>query len=442
MLPMQLTITRDKYPGHARSPWLVVLPARISPTGRRQYRRFQTRAAAATFAAGIRAHVKDHGEKPVATLPARLAADAAAACALLEGSGLSLCDAVRQLLSTLHTQGVASAPYPPSGGAGVRGQGTSAAAAALTLPAILAKVEEAKGHQSVATRRARRGACHTLFRRCPGLEAMPLEQFTPDTIQAALDATWPDSASGWNGGRRQLHALFAYAIKRRLVAMENPCTCLEQKHIKEAEITALHPQDLKKLLAACRPPTPAELAAAPAAPRGAQRRALAMDLTYLRPYVAACAFAGIRPTECTQLRWQDIDLEDAIISVRAGHSKTGGVRHIELHPTLAAWLTASRPPDAEPGALVTPPAALLLNLTALRIRAGLADSWQHDVLRHSYATYYLKARLGEITRLQLNMGHRSAQLLYSRYVNMAGTTRQMAEEWWQILPPTSPGVRG
>ena len=39
-----------------------------------------------------------------------------------------------------------------------------------------------------------------------------------------------------------------------------------------------------------------------------------------------------------------------------------------------------------------------------------------------------------LTRLQLNMGHRSAQLLYSRYVNMAGTTRDMAEKWWQILP--------
>ena len=32
------------------------------------------------------------------------------------------------------------------------------------------------------------------------------------------------------------------------------------------------------------------------------------------------------------------------------------------------------------------------------------------------------------------LSHRSAQLLYSRHVNMAGTTRDMAEKWWQILP--------
>ncbi len=66
-------------------------------------------------------------------------------------------------------------------------------------------------------------------------------------------------------------------------------------------------------------------------------------------------------------------------------------------------------------------------------RPTAKNPWRY-CLRHSYATYYLKARLGEITRLQLNMGHRSAQLLYSRYVNMAGTTRDMAKKWWQTLP--------
>ena len=433
---MQLSITRDKYKGHAKSPWLVVLPARLSATGKRQYRRFATRAAASSYVASIRAQVKQHGEKPVALLPARLAADAAAACQLLEGSGLSLCDAVRQLFAAVHAQGVACAPFIPSGGAGAEiGTAAPAAAASLTLPGILAKVEAAKGHQSIATRRARRGACHTLFSRNPGLSEVPLERFTPEMVQAALDAAWSHSPTAWNGGRRQLHALFAYAIKRRLVRMENPVTCLEQRHVQEAEITALPPGDLQKLFAACRPATAAEIAAAAHITGHAARRAATEDLTYLRPYIAVCAFAGMRPTECTRLRWQDIDFEDAIISVRAPNSKTGGQRHIEMHATLAAWLRACRPADTAPGDLVTPAKNLHANLAALRHRAGFGGGiWQHDCLRHSYATYYLKARHGEITRLQLNMGHRSAQLLYSRYVNMAGTTRDMAEKWWQILP--------
>lgn len=432
---MQLSITKDKYKGHAKSPWLVVLPARLSPTGKRQYRRFATRAAASGYVASIRAQVKQHGEKPVALLPARIAADAAAACQLLEGSGLSLCDAVRQLFATVHAQGVACAPFVPSGGAGAEIGTAAPAAASLTLSGILAKVEAAKGHQSSATRRARRGTCRTLFNRNPGLSEVPLDQFTPEMVQAALDAAWLHNPTSWNGGRRHLHALFSYAIKRRLVRMENPVTCLEPRHVQEAEITALPPGDLQKLFAACRPATAAEIAASTGAAGRAAHRAATADLTYLRPYIAVCAFAGMRPTECTRLRWQDIDFEDAIISVRAANSKTGGQRHIEMHPTLAAWLRACRPPEAAPGDLVTPAQNLYANLAALRHRAGFGGgTWQHDCLRHSYATYYLKARHGEITRLQLNMGHRSAQLLYSRYVNMAGTTRDMAEKWWQILP--------
>lgn len=63
------------------------------------------------------------------------------------------------------------------------------------------------------------------------------------------------------------------------------------------------------------------------------------------------------------------------------------------------------------------------------------------MLRHSYATYYLKNG-GDLNRLQLNMGHRDTHLLYTRYTNMVGVTRAMAAEWWQVLPPwgaTSPG---
>ena len=88
-----------------------------------------------------------------------------------------------------------------------------------------------------------------------------------------------------------------------------------------------------------------------------------------------------------------------------------------------------------PADLVTPAKKLNANLGALRHRAGVGGgTWQHDCLRHSYATYYLKARHGEITRLQPNMGLRFAPLLYFRYVNMADTTRDMSEKWRQILP--------
>jgi len=67
---------------------------------------------------------------------------------------------------------------------------------------------------------------------------------------------------------------------------------------------------------------------------------------------------------------------------------------------------ACRPPHAAPTDPVTPPADLKWKLRCLRRRAGYGPErpWQDDVLRHSYATYYLLAG-GELPRLMLNMGH-------------------------------------
>lgn len=436
---MQLTVTKDTYKGHARSPWLVVVPRRLSPTGKRQYRRFSTKARAQSFAATLTARVRAQGEQPLAAVAAAVAADATAALALLEGTGLSLTDAVRQLLSSPSPTSVAFEPYLSAGGAGAQGvaQGIAgqAAAAPLTVKATCAIIQSAKKHQATSTQRGRHALMAALFRSCQWLADTALHACTPALIQRALDTTWSHSPHSWNAGRRHLHALFAYAIKRRMVNMQNPVTPLELKRIHEAEITALPPDHLRALFAACRPATPAEIAAAAELP-AAERTHSSADLTYLRCYIAICAFAGIRPTECSRLTWADIDLEDGIISVRGRQSKTGGTRHIEMHPTLRAWLAVSRPVNALPSDRVTHPACLSRRLSILRRRAGFGagNPWQSDCLRHSYATYYLKARCGNIHQLQLNMGHRDAQLLYSRYTNMRGTTRAMAESWWQILP--------
>lgn len=429
---MKLSIIKDRYKGHARSPWLVVLPARLSHTGNRLYKRFSSRTAAAEYISAVVKQVKQYGEHPIAMLPAQLAADAIAACKLLEGSGMTLCEAVQKLFSGEHKADSDSASCPIST---PDGSPLKAAVEPLTLPSLLSKVEAKKHHQSAATHRARRGTCHTLFKRNPGIVAKPLQHFTPEVVQAALNTAWPNSPQAWNAGRRQLHALFAYAIKRRLVRMENPVTCIEPQYVQEAEISSLAPQALRKLLAAARPATDAEQRRAKNATSPIERRALSADLTHLRAYIAVCAFAGIRPAECARLRWQDIDFEDAIISVRAANCKTGGQRHIEMHAALQAWLLACRPTNVAASDLVTPPASLAVNLSALRRRAGFGSGiWQQDSLRHSYATYYLKAGCGDLTRLQLNMGHRSVRLLYSRYVNMVGTTRKMAKQWWQIMP--------
>ena len=381
-------------------------------------------------------------------IDAAFAADASEAAAILASTGMTLAQAARQLLAYTAHGSVANAQHVSTGGAGaavVSGCSTASSAGAsapLTLKAIHATSEAAKTHQSLATRRSRTSLLRALFRAAPGLADRPVELITTADVAAALDAAWSHSAHSWNAGRRQLHALFGYAIKRRLVRIENPVTPLEFKRVAESEITALPPDGLRRLLDSCRPPTQAERVAAAALPTREKNLAL-KDTTALQPYLAICAFAGVRPVECTRLTWADIGWEDNVISIRGRNSKTGGTRHIELHPTLRAWLELHAPQD--PSAPIAPADCLQL-LAAVRRRAGFGpDSptpWQHDCLRHSYATYYMKAALGDISRLQLNMGHSGTLLLYTRYMNMRGVTRAAAQNWWQILPTDTPGVAG
>lgn len=422
MVAMLLRVIRDSYRGHARTPWLVVVPSRVSATGRRQYRRFPTRAAAAAFCAGVRRLIRERGEQPISVLPAKLAEDATQAAALLSGTGLSLTEAVQQLLQ--------QEPRPPADSA----PGCLVVEDRLTLRGVYDIISAAKRRQSPATHFTRRSILNILFAATPELPEMPLVQCTPAFIAAALDAAWPHSPASWNSGRRQLHACFQYAIKRRLVRMENPVTPLDFKRVTEGEITALPPEGLRRLLAACRPPSAAELASA-ALRKGGRKRLLQCDASALLPYIAICAFAGIRPTECSKLTWQDVDLEDGVISVRAANSKTGGTRHVELHPTLRAWLLRGMP-AGRCGPVVPPNFSALARIVRRRAGygPGCAEAWQPDCLRHSYATYYLKAKCGSISQLQVNMGHTGTVLLYTRYMNMRGVTRASAEAWWQVLP--------
>lgn len=413
--PVRIAVTKDNYKGHRNSPWLVVVPRALSDSGKRVYRRFARRSEAHAFASAVRAQVRAEGVHPVAVLPSDVAADARAAAELLVGTGLSITAAVRQLLQLMQDTGVACAHARQAGGAGEADRGNPASAsAAPSLREALAIINAAKSHQSVHTTRSRIGSCHTIFTRNPGFGDTPMDALSSADIHHALDTAWADSPSCWNSGRRVLHAMFQYFIKRRVINIENPVTPLEPQHVREREITALPPADLRRLLR-----TASDTAA---------------DLV---PYLAICAFAGVRPLECSRLKWSDLDLEENVLSVRAHNSKTGGTRHIELQPTLRLWLDAYRPADAAPDALITPTRNLIHRLNQLRQAAGWqGKTWQNDCLRHSYATYYLKAKCGTLAQLQLNMGHRDTRLLYTRYTNMRGVTRDMAAEWWSLTPST------
>ena len=421
---MQISVTRDKYKGHAASPWLVVVPRRLSPSGKRLYRRFATKAEAHTFTQILTRQVRAEGERPLAAVPADLAADAAEAAQLLAGSGLTLAQAARAYLAVSKAGAVANVPYHIAGGAGAAGMPATPDAPLPTVGEAYATMCESKAHLSEATQKSRKSTFNRLFRQNPGLADTPLAACTPQLMQSVLEASG-NTPVNWNACHQHLSTLFNWSLRKQLYPGPNPMLPIDRKHYQEKEITALPPADLRALFAACRPATQQERDAGDA-----------YDLTALRAYVAICAFAGVRPTECSRLRWQDVNLEENILSIRATQAKTGGTRHIHLHPTLRAWLVACMPADHTPTALITSPKNLHLRTKLLHIRAGFGPDkpWQQDVLRHSFATYFLKASLGTQDDLRWAMGHTGHRLIATRYMNMAGITRAMATEWWQILP--------
>ena len=93
-------------------------------------------------------------------------------------------------------------------------------------------------------------------------------------------------------------------------------------------------------------------------------------------------------------------------------------RCVTIHPPLARILQKMKRAEHE---RICPPnwRALWADLHKV---AGFA-SWQPDVLRHTFATHHL-ATFRSYAELQLEMGHRSAELLRTRYVAMEGVCRR------------------
>ena len=128
--------------------------------------------------------------------------------------------------------------------------------------------------------------------------------------------------------------------------------------------------------------------------------------------------AGVRPHECERLRWSDIRLDDGMVVIAPQHSKTGGARCVTIHPPLARILQRLQKSDDEH---ICPP-NWRKRWTGLHKAAGFIP-WQPDVLRHTFATHHL-ATFRSYSELQWEMGHRSSELLRTRYVAMEGIYRR------------------
>lgn len=247
----------------------------------------------------------------------------------------------------------------------------------------------------------------------------------------ALDVTrWLQSnewaAKTWNVYRGDVRTVYQWAIATGFATI-NPCEAVQTKKLDDGEIRFLSVDQARALLqraAAVRP--------------GAVRRddkgvwitydLEDMDFRDCVAFVVLGLFCGLRPErELGEMRWADVK-EDVVI-VQGARAKSRARRVVDLPVNARAWLKLC--PSRE-GKILPP--NFRRKWTALREAVGLLGDWPHDGLRHTFATMHL-AHHGDEKRLQLLMGHESAELIYRHYRGI--TTKAEAQRFWELAPVIS-----
>ena len=219
------------------------------------------------------------------------------------------------------------------------------------------------------------------------------------------------SAHTFDKARRLLHCFFAYALQHNWCS-ENPVNRLQVKKKKELTVPVLRLAEINRLLDSVAKPEHRECAAA----------------------VGLMLWGGLRPTEVTRLRWVDVDLEDMVVRVLPRVSKTGGARLVTIQPILLRWLNRLCPLEARSGLVA--PRNWVRRWQFLRRDAELIP-WRADALRHTFASYHLR-HFADIQQLQLEMGHSTAHLLFSRYLNLGFISKADAAAFWGLRRKQKP----
>lgn len=248
------------------------------------------------------------------------------------------------------------------------------------------------------------------------------DEITSEDVLAWLRANqW--AAKTWNVYRGDVRTIFQWAVQEGYLTM-NVVEQVKPKQLEDGEIHFLAVDQAERLLkraAAQRP--------------GAVRRDSSgvwipyephdLDFRDCLAFVVLGLFCGLRPErELGEMTWDDV--RDDVVIVQGQRAKTRARRVVDLPKNARAWLQLC--PCKEGDIL---PANFRRKWSLLRKEAGLLKDWPHDGLRHTFATMWL-AHFGDEKRLQLLMGHESAELIYKHYRGM--TTPTEAARFWQLQP--------
>lgn len=164
-------------------------------------------------------------------------------------------------------------------------------------------------------------------------------------------------------------------------------------------------------------------------------RLLAAASEEILPFIAIAGFAGLRHAEISRLEWQDIDLEEGFIEVRAEKSKTHTRRIVPIKPNLAAWLKpiSKKSGKVIPFANITKQLAKVVQRTRNLGKGIEPVQWKHNALRHTYISARV-AECGDVPRVADEAGN-SPQIIRTNYLKRIRPAQAAA--WFAIMPECS-----
>ena len=239
--------------------------------------------------------------------------------------------------------------------------------------------------------------------RCKGLAKRRVRAITPQECAEYIEQAF-DTPRQRQKARLMLSGVFSTAAKRGWCD-ENPVARVEAPRVVEQPVPILTPQEIEQITTTAESYQGGSCAAA----------------------VGMMLYAGIRPHEEARLTWAQVDLQARAIYIQPQHSKTGGARRVTIHKPLQRILRKHKQPDTA----TICPANWQRHWRRLRHAAGWGSDrkWPQDALRHTFASYHL-SHFRSYAELQVEIGHRDATLLRTRYVDQRPVVN--AGAFWEM----------
>jgi integrase len=367
------TLEPVEIPGRA-SPWQLSVPARLSPTGKAQRLFFKTKSEATHHVMTL-PEQRSYAGLMESISPAELD-EAVRSLELLRPRKIGLLSAVVTFLSDLDRRAASK----------TLGECFDAYAA---LRARSKKYAEELRH-------TRKSISHLLARSIVDVTAQDLEKCLAGLAQSTKDSRV-----------RRLRSVFGWGVRKGWLTA-NIALQIDIVGARHDEVEIYSPDDVEKLLKA----------------------ALEHDKA-LVPFLALCAFCGLRPErEAAHLQWSDVHLDDdkPQVVVRPELSKVRRRRFVDVPQAAIAWIRKS---GVQLSGRVCPFSEATLRRKRRDNRTKAGVRLIQDGLRHSYCSAFM-ADGGDVNKLLLATGHTSASMLFRHYHRTM--TAADAVKYWALMP--------